>query len=237
MFELKHFISFFLSPLVMVFVLAALGLYYVNKRHYKKEKIYKKRGRLFFIASFMWLFFISYQPVATSLFLSLENQYAKLKTIPEKAEYILALGGDSRGRSYEVLRLYQQNKKLKIVASGYKSKRNGGAEYTANLLIESGVNPASIITKPEPRDTKEEVLMMKEIAGDKPFILVTAAYHMPRAIALFKKAGLNPIAAPTRFSDAPIDFTEMMSISSMQHVNVALHEYIGMLWYKIRGDI
>ncbi len=231
MFEFKQFISFFFSPLVIVFVLAFFG--WLNAQSRRRQK----RAKHFYMASFLWLFIISYQPVSSFLLLSLEERYARLENLPSNVDYIVALGGDSRGRSYEVLRLYQQNKKLKIITTGYHPLRNGQAVYTTMLLADSGVNPDLIITKPEPRDTKEELDAIKKIVGKKPFVLVTAAYHMPRAIALFKKVGLKPIAAPTKFSDRSIDFGKVLDINAIRDLNIALHEYIGMLWYFIKGDI
>ena len=65
-----------------------------------------------------------------------------------------------------------------------------------------GVSKYNILMQEEPRDTEEEALYVKRIVKNKPFILVTAAYHMPRAMELFKKEGLSPIAAPTNFLKA-----------------------------------
>ena len=230
MFIIKKFISFFLSPLVIAFILALLGFYYFFKQQYK-------RAKLLFVLAFSWIFFISYDPVATTMLSALEDEYQRLKTIPKEVRYVLALGGDTKGRTYELLRLYHLNKDLKIITSGYEPRDRDGAVHTARVLSESGI-PKDIITiKEKSRDTKEEALMMKSLVGDRPFILVTAAYHMPRAMALFKKLGLNPIAAPTNFLVKERDWFNFLDQESGMNFEIALHEYIGLLWYTLKGDI
>ncbi len=230
MFYLKKLISFFLSPLAIAFLLLLRTWYYAQKKNRRKK-------RLFMVLTLSWVFLISYQPFTVSLMNSLESQYEKLDTVPAGITHVLALGGDTQGRTYELLRLYHQDNNLTIVTSGYEPHGSDGAIDTARLLIESGIPEVAIIMKEKSRDTKEEVLMMKELVGNKPFILVTAAYHMPRAMALFKHEGLHPIAAPTNFLAKPSVWLNVLSISAMHQADVALHEYIGLLWYKLKGNI
>ena len=79
--------------------------------------------------------------------------------------------------------------------------------------------------------------MMQKLVGNQAFILVTAAYHMPRSMALFKKLGLHPIAAPTNFLVKEKDWFDILNEKALLNFEVALHEYIGLLWYSIKGDI
>ena len=67
----------------------------------------------------------------------------------------------------------------------------------SNLAISLGVKTEKILELQKPVDTRAEAIEMKKIVGNKAFILVTSASHMKRSILLFKKLGLNPIAAPT----------------------------------------
>ena len=88
------------------------------------------------------------------------------------------------------------------------------------------------------KTTFEEAQHMKKRVGEKPFILVTAAYHMPRTMKLFKKAGLNPIAAPTDFNRAEESgFLTTLQGRQLQNTEHAWHEYLGMLIYKLQGKI
>ena len=75
--------------------------------------------------------------------------------------------------------------------------------------------------------------------GISRLYLVTHAAHMPRAMAAFRRVGLDPVAAPTRFSTPPSARTGaflrwLPSASALNQSSMALHEYLGMLWYELR---
>lgn len=57
-----------------------------------------------------------------------------------------------------------------------------------------GVEGANIIIEPEPKDTREESLRIRDLVNTNQFVLVTSATHMPRSLALFGK----PRDAPDR---------------------------------------
>ena len=61
---------------------------------------------------------------------------------------------------------------------------------------------------------------------------------MPRAMALFKKEGLDPIPAPTDYlARGEGKWYSLPHPSTMANTRSAFHEYIGYLWSKIRGQI
>jgi uncharacterized SAM-binding protein YcdF (DUF218 family) len=67
--------------------------------------------------------------------------------------------------------------------------------------------------------------------------LVTHAWHMPRAKAAFEKAGFEVVAAPTVFT-AKTSFNPLLLIPDSMALNLsrtALHEWIGLLWYRLSG--
>lgn len=230
MFTLKKVLSLFLMPTAIA-LLAALALWYLLLK-----KSYKKAQALVWVV-IAWLFLISYHPVAYMLLSPLEKQYEKLSTMPADVEYLLFLGGDTKGRLYEVLRLYQINPKLKLITSGYEPYGGNGAVEAAAMLTASGIPKEAILIRPHSKDTKEEVAMMQKLVGTQPFLLVTSAYHMPRAMAIFHKNGLNPVAAPTDFFAHKPHYFPRLEGANIEAVDSALHEYIGLLWYWIKGDI
>ncbi len=59
-----------------------------------------------------------------------------------------------------------------------------------------GVPRSDIIVLSRPKDTEEEALAVKRAIGDAPFLLVTSASHLPRAMIFFRHAGLDPLPAP-----------------------------------------
>ncbi len=71
------------------------------------------------------------------------------------------------------------------------------------------------------------------------FYLVTHAWHMPRAMTAFRRLGLDPVAAPTRFTTPPSARTGRFlrwfpSASALKQSSLALHEYLGRVWYELR---
>ena len=101
-----------------------------------------------------------------------------------------------------------------------------------------GVKEENLLINPLPKDTKEEALFTKTIVGEKPFVLVTSATHMPRAMMLFKSLGLNPIPAPTDFYTKEFKgYWQLPNMNSFYVSKVAMHEYIGILWSKLKASI
>ncbi len=231
-FILKKIISAMVMPLSIGLFLALIGLIllYINR---------VKSAKIFLTVSILWIALISYNPFSNSLLKPLESTYQKLQTIPPDVKYILLLGGDMENRAWEVLKLYHQIPKSKIITSGYEgSLKIPEAIRTAEILSKIGIPIDDIIIHSKPKDTKEEAMKIKEILGEQPFILVTSAYHMPRAIALFQKEGLNPIAAPSDFKiQTKSKLLSLPSGGNLQKTEIAWHEYLGILWGKLRGQI
>ena len=230
-FIVKKTISAAIMPLSITLIILFIGLLFLNSKDIKKAKLFLTTG-------FISLIVISYQPFSNFLLKPLEITYPKLTHIPNDVTHILLLGGDRKNRGWEALRLYHKIKDAKIITSGYKaSKKIPEAIRTAKILQEIAIPKQDIIIHSKPKDTREEVIKTKELLGNKPFILVTSAYHMPRAMRLFQKEGLNPIAAPTDIKANQNKYTSIPEGSSMIKTQIALHEYLGILWSKIRGQI
>jgi uncharacterized SAM-binding protein YcdF (DUF218 family) len=90
-------------------------------------------------------------------------------------------------------------------------------------------------------DTESEALCVAPLVGKQPFILVTEASHMPRAMALFRKQGAHPIADPMGYYTRPGQafsppelFPDGEELRGSQR---AVYEYLGLAWAKLRGKI
>ena len=231
-FMLKKIISVALMPLSIGLIIMIIALLFFGLN---RANIGKKLLKL----SIFWLVLISWAPFAHLMLKPLESAYPKLEKIPDNIEYILLLGGDRDKRAWEALRLYHKIPKVKIITSGYSlHDKLSDANKTAQLLIESGIPREKILMQEEAKTTFEEAVWMKKRVGDKPFILITAGYHMPRAYGLFKKAGLNPIPAPADFSrPQEYGFFSMLQSVHLRDTEHAWHEYFGLLVYKLQGKI
>ena len=150
-------------------------------------------------------------------------------------------------RVVEAVRLHTALPNTKIIFSGgavYETRPN--ASVMAAAAISLGVSPEAISTSTSARDTKGEAQAIADQIGDTPFLLVTSASHMPRSVGLFKGVGLDPIPAPTgqrtrqigESTENPISVQQFFPSSSrITALERAIHEYLGMIWAKMRKQI
>ena len=216
-------------PMTIAVFLGLITLWYLHK-----EKI--KKAKLFLVFTLVWIALITSAPVANMLLAPLESQYSRLEKIPDNIEYILLLGGDKEKRTWEAVRLYQQNPNVKIITSGYSMyDKITEAQKTAKILEESGVKKENILQQGKATDTKGEALAIKKRIGTDPFVLITSAYHMPRSMKTFQKAGVNPIAAPADFNNPDEDgINNIFQGKQLRKTEKALHEYLGLLWFYLK---
>lgn len=247
MFLFKKIVSAFLLPIPIGLFLLLLAFYFLLRNSYTKAKVFLTLG-------FLWFLLLSFQPISNAIINPLENSHKALLDIP-KVEYVLVLGSGHNTnenlsitsqltnvalvRINEGIRIHKTLENSKIIFSGYKGfDVNYHSFMSKKLAMSLGVNINSIIKLDKPVDTRQEAIEMKRIVGIKPFILVTSASHMKRSILLFKKLGLNPIAAPTyHLGYESKNYKAMFSSENLYKVKVAFHEYLGLIWSYIRGYI
>lgn len=89
-------------------------------------------------------------------------------------------------------------------------------------------------------NTAENALFSRNILeplGVNTIALITHAWHMPRAKQAFERAGFTVIAAPTVFHIEPVKgiMNVIPQAEYFKLANTALHEWVGMVWYRMRG--
>jgi uncharacterized SAM-binding protein YcdF (DUF218 family) len=68
-------------------------------------------------------------------------------------------------------------------------------------------------------------------------LLVTHAWHMPRARMAFEKAGFTVIPAAAGYAHGPLAATDLLpSATGLRFTYLALHEWIGLVWYRLTGS-
>lgn len=92
------------------------------------------------------------------------------------------------------------------------------------------------------RDTLDTCANAAGVAAHRPrgqILLVTSALHMPRAIACFRRNGLEPVAYPVDYLNAridrPGDLIQPDLLANVGRVDAALHEWVGLLLYRLQG--
>lgn len=155
------------------------------------------------------------------------------------------LGDDSVIRLVYGIRLYRMLPGTKLLLSGGGAGPgiNAIADNMKTVALELGVPGEDIAVDRSSFDTADQAFLIGRLLKEERFILVTSATHMPRAVELFKKQGLDPIPAPTRFTaledEAGFDAHKgwIPDAENLVAMDAALHEYLGIAWSWLRGQI
>lgn len=75
---------------------------------------------------------------------------------------------------------------------------------------------------------------MLRAAGIERVYLVTHAWHMRRSLLAFRRAGMDGVPAPVRLDPAP-RWDLVPRASAWERSYYALHEWLGLLYYSVRG--
>jgi len=149
------------------------------------------------------------------------------------------IGGETSKRFLAALLLKKEfpQKPLFIIGAG---NRGGlGASYLQELAEKLGFK--DVFALDEAHDTITSAKVAKKYLAGKSFILVTAAYHLPRAVFLFRKEGLSPIPYPAyRLVKPHKDFT-LRDLwprpLNLFYLDLAVHEYLGLAFYHLIDHI
>ncbi|MGE5152076.1 MAG: YdcF family protein, partial [Rhodospirillaceae bacterium] len=124
-----------------------------------------------------------------------------------------------------------------IVSGGAFLAQNGGpptpeADAMRVFLIDLGVPADAITDEGQALNTIENIRNVRAIIGTGRVALVTSAYHMPRALQLAKRAGLNAGAFPTDYQAMPearLPWDNWLpSVGALSQSNLALREYVAL---------
>ena len=241
-----------LMPVPVILILLAAGLCCMLLTRFRRVAI----GLI--AAATVMLLLVSTPFLPERLLSGLENAYSP---IPENelphADWIVVLGGGASGgekrppadrlgasslyRIAEGVRLARSLPDAVLITSGgVFSRGSGSGELMAQTAASWGVDPHQIIVHDKPLNTQEEALAVSRRAktGDS-IILVTSAFHMPRAVLLFEKHGMQVIPAPAGRMvdpDRPEKHIghQLPQSGYIEFAERALWEHLGMLWARIR---
>lgn len=251
LFYFTQFIQTLLLPPGSNFILALIGLLVWRYKPFI--------GKILISIAFLSLWLLSTPFIAHQLIDGLQYQYpalspGQLKEDKSASIVVLEAGLNLQSPEYDMIPLVSeatltrlrygaflyQKTKAPILVSGnnpiYPSINQ--TDYMASALKEYFGVPTKW-REDRGYNTALEGIFSTEIlkkAGIKKIYLVTSAYHMPRSVHAFQNKGLIVIPAPTGFmsSDTTLIVTALLPSTKELSVSViALHEYIGLIWYKI----
>ena len=254
MFLVKKIVGNLFLPMPVISILLVLGvllLWFSRKQ---------RSGKALVSLGTILLLILSYNVTSNAILGPLEKKYppiVKADEIPE-VKWIVVLGGghisdpglpitsqiraDTLVRLVEGIRLHRLIPGSRLILSGSGIfDPMSDARIMADVAMALGVDMSDMVLEEDSRDTAEEARFVKHIVGRDRFILVTEASHMPRSMALFRKQGMDPIPAPTghmvmkREQISPGMF--FPGALNLHEVEMAVHEYLGLLWAKMRGQV
>lgn len=223
-------------------------------------------GRRFVTIGAILLLVAGLSPLGNALILPLEDRFPRVNLDdPPPPAGIIVLGGaedrlvgaargapalnEAAERMVEAAMLARRFPEAKIAFSGGDAgilyKAGSEAQGAETLLTALGVARDRLILEAKSRDTyenaaflKEELTRQGEIGPGKRWLLVTSAYHMPRAMGAFRKAGSEvepwPVDYRTRGEADLLRPFDKVS-EGLRRVDVATREWAGLLAYWLRG--
>ncbi len=260
-FLLKKIAGYWLMPvpLATTLILAGLALRLARRA---------PRARRWLVAAGAgWLVLLSNNGVANLLVRPLETQFPPVPELTAGAplpaglagcRFVVVLGSghtDAEGfsannqlclpaqsRILEGVRIWRALPDATLVVSGPgRTGQPTHAEVLTRVAVALGVPRARIVQIDTARDTEEEAGELRRIAGDAPVAFVTSAWHMPRAVALARHAGVRVMPCPADFTAVtradgwpPGDYLGW-DAAALQRSTWAVRERLGWLWVWLRG--
>ena len=217
---------------------------------------FPKFGALCILLGAVVLYFASTPFMARKLLDPMQYQYPVLKEVSKEAQAIVVLGGGRlpNAREYDNLdtvnaesleriryasrlaKIY--NLPIIIVGGSVNGERQSEAKLMQHVL-ETDFGLQTNLLEEKSKNTLENAKFVKFLLNKNSitnFVLVTHAYHMPRAIWSFRQAGLDPTPAPTiiykrnRLMSENSDY--LPQAKALEHTRLALGEYLARLWYQ-----
>jgi uncharacterized SAM-binding protein YcdF (DUF218 family) len=211
------------------------------------------------VAGALILFLFGLLPTGRVLIERLESAYPLPASLPAGLQHIVVLtGGERLALSNATGRLQIGEHGDRITEAVALARATPGArlwvvggldgggprrdvDWSADYFHRAGVAPARIGIIGGTTDTCSNAAGIRTAIGDDPILLVTSAFHLPRAMACMRTQGVTAIAFGVDRQAMAIsswrDGLPVNLIENLRLTDLALHEYAGLLWYRLTGRI
>ena len=163
-----------------------------------------------------------------------------LKTINSK-EGLDYEFGEASDRIFAGINLFKEKKAPKLILTRGKLPWSVGipeGEYLKDFAIKNGISENNILLTGNVENTDQEAKAVKKLLSEKPKVmLVTSAFHMPRAQIVFEAAGINVVPFPVDFQKglSKITFMSFMpSANALSETSFFVREMIGRTYYNLK---
>jgi uncharacterized SAM-binding protein YcdF (DUF218 family) len=254
-FVLAKVLGFFALPSNILVALGLIGVLLQATR-------FARAGRRLTVASLVLLALFGWTPLGNILMLPLEQRFPTWNEGGGRApDGIVVLGGvfdtpvsqargeialtDAAERVTVVAELARAYPNARILFSGGSGRllvqEAPESDLAVRLFATLGIPADRVAVDERARDTLENAVFSKTVAAPKPgerWLLVTSAYHMPRSIGAFRRAGFAVEAYPVDWrTRGPVDVTRPFDAlaDGLKRSDTAVREWIGLVTYWTTG--
>ena len=220
-------------------------------------------GRKLLMVSALLLAICGFSPLGNLVLYPLESRFPPWDAARGAPDGIVVLGGSidadlsvahgtaaftaAAGRLIEAAALAHRYPNARVIFSGGSANLISAdareADYAAAIFESLGVSRERLTMERRSRNTQENAEFSKAIAAPKSgerWVLVTSAYHMPRSVGLFRKAGFAVEPYPVDWrTGKPEDILEFspVAVEGLERTDIGIREWIGLTAYWVTGKI
>ncbi len=215
-------------------------------------------GRRLATSSLLVLVAVAVLPLGEWALRPLEERFS-LPTLPEHVDGIVVLGGSvdqvvtaARGipvlteqseRLVEFVHLARRYPGARLVATGGSGQLDEQALKEAPVVEETlrrlGIDTDRVLFEDQSRNTYENAILSKRLVDPQPgetWVLVTTAFHQPRAVGIFRAAGWPVIPYPVDYRTRPGYRIGRPALgSNLDRLETAAREWVGLVAYRLMG--
>jgi len=253
-FILSKILGFFALPSNFLMAIGLLGLVLLCTR-------FTRLASWLIVTSLVLIAIVGLSPLGNALILPLEQRFPPWDASRGAPDGIVVLGGaispdvsaargaaaldEAAERITVTAELARRYPDARIIYSGGSNAllfdERAEAAFAVRQLEDLGVAQERITGEEQSRNTVENAVFSRLIANPKPgqrWLLVTSAYHMPRAMAAFRAAGFSVEAYPVDWrtrgtNDVLRPFASLGD--GLRRTDTAVREWVGLLAYRLAG--
>lgn len=251
-FTLSKLVWFAFSPVNLAILLAALAALFSFTR-------FARPARWLGAAALLSLLLMAFSPLPRIVVRPLEDRFPQQDAAKGPVAGVIVLGGPiglARGdvvltsagarmtKAVELARLHPQ---AKVVFTGGAANlvspvTDTEADGARRLFLGLGLAPERLVFEDKSRNTLENAVFTRRLVDPKPgerWLLVTSAWHMPRSMGVFRKAGFAVEAFPVDYlsEGEPADFVRPYPRAprGLTIADDGFKEWVGLLAYWLAG--
>jgi uncharacterized SAM-binding protein YcdF (DUF218 family) len=252
-FVLSKTLGVMLMPTNFLVLLGLLGVMLLATR-------FASLGRKLVVASILMLAVCGFSPLGNLLLYPLENRFPPWDEARGAPDGVIVLGGpidpdlsaahdtpvisSAPDRIVVAAELARKYPDARIVFSGgsadLMSRDAREGDFAIEIFEALGIDRERLIVERRSRNTYENAAFSKDLVAPKPgerWLLITSAYHMPRAVGLFWKVGfaVEPYPVDWRLGAGADLFMPSQADVGLARTDLAMREWIGLLAYRLAG--